>query len=222
MYEGVNPVEANVYTSASAPVDGTTAVHTVTLAASVNGGTFTLVFAGANSVNGGETAAINYNDNAAAVQAKLEAVLGTGNVVCANTLAAGMTLTYAGPLAKLAYPVPKVNVNTTTVTGVAAAAPTVAETTPGVSATLRGSTPGANFVFDLGGKDMWVDRGTANAPNWCPVSRIWQNAGAPVNGTTFANKAAIGDLLIDTTNKKVYTNTNTLASPTWTVVGTQT
>lgn len=50
------------------------------------------------------------------------------------------------------------------------------------------------------------------------------NAGAPTNGTsgTRAGSAYPGSLLIDTTNKKLYINTNTKASPTWTVVGAQT
>lgn len=49
------------------------------------------------------------------------------------------------------------------------------------------------------------------------------NAGAPVNGTsgTGAGVAGPGCLLIDTTNKFLYINTNTKASPTWTKVGTQ-
>ncbi len=47
------------------------------------------------------------------------------------------------------------------------------------------------------------------------------NAGAPTNGVTGAGLASPGQLLIDTTNKKLYINTNTLASPTWTVVGSQ-
>jgi len=52
---------------------------------------------------------------------------------------------------------------------------------------------------------------------------ILTNAGAPTNGTsgTFVKMAGPGCLLIDTTNKKLYINTNTKASPTWTVVGTQ-
>lgn len=52
---------------------------------------------------------------------------------------------------------------------------------------------------------------------------IITNAGAPTNGTsgTFAGMAGKGCLLIDTTNAKLYINTNTKASPTWTVVGTQ-
>lgn len=55
-----------------------------------------------------------------------------------------------------------------------------------------------------------------------PVQRTV--AGVPVDGTsgTFAGIAAKGDLLTDTTNAILYINTNTLASPTWTKVGTQT
>ena len=46
----------------------------------------------------------------------------------------------------------------------------------------------------------------------------------PTDGTsgTGANIAATGCLLTDYTNGKVYINTNTLASPLWTVVGAQT
>lgn len=48
-------------------------------------------------------------------------------------------------------------------------------------------------------------------------------AGAPVSGTsgTAVGIAGPGCLLVDTTNKFLYINTNTLASPTWTKVGTQ-
>lgn len=54
-----------------------------------------------------------------------------------------------------------------------------------------------------------------------PVQR--QVAGAPVDGTsgTFFGVANKGDLLTDITNGILYINTNTLASPTWTKVGTQ-
>ena len=53
--------------------------------------------------------------------------------------------------------------------------------------------------------------------------RPFYNAGAPVNGTsgTFAGIADKGAILLDTTNGKAYINTNTQASPTWTVAGTQ-
>ncbi len=48
---------------------------------------------------------------------------------------------------------------------------------------------------------------------------LWSNAGAPSNGTsgTLAGAASPGDLLVDTTNKTLYQNTNTLLSPTWTL-----
>lgn len=48
------------------------------------------------------------------------------------------------------------------------------------------------------------------------LRRVWTYAGTPANGTTYANQAEPGDLCIDTTNKKLYQNTNTKASPTWT------
>jgi hypothetical protein len=46
---------------------------------------------------------------------------------------------------------------------------------------------------------------------------VWPHAGAPTNGTsgTLAGYAQAGDLLVDTTNKVTYQNTNTQASPTW-------
>lgn len=46
------------------------------------------------------------------------------------------------------------------------------------------------------------------------------NAGAPTNGTsgTGANLCGPGSLLIDITNKVLYQNTGTLASPTWSAV----
>lgn len=53
---------------------------------------------------------------------------------------------------------------------------------------------------------------------------VFTNAGVPTNGTsgTLAGIAAPGDLLVDTTNKVFYQNTNTSASPTWTALTTAT
>ena len=51
-----------------------------------------------------------------------------------------------------------------------------------------------------------------------------RNAGAPSNGTsgTYANQnAGKGARLIDITNGKEYINSNTAASPTWDVLGSQ-
>lgn len=52
----------------------------------------------------------------------------------------------------------------------------------------------------------------------------YANAGAPTDGTSGTGAAVVapGCLLIDTTNAKLYINTNTKASPLWTVVGAQT
>lgn len=56
------------------------------------------------------------------------------------------------------------------------------------------------------------------------VPRIQYGAGAPTDGTggTGAGVAPPGSLYIDTTGAKLYINTNTMASPTYTVVGAQT
>lgn len=53
---------------------------------------------------------------------------------------------------------------------------------------------------------------------------VLTKAGAPVDGTsgTGAGLAGPGSICIDYTNAKAYINTNTKASPTWTVVGAQT
>jgi hypothetical protein len=48
---------------------------------------------------------------------------------------------------------------------------------------------------------------------------MYRAAGAPT--TQFNNIAAKGALAMDTTNGKLYINTGTKASNTWTVVGTQ-
>ena len=51
------------------------------------------------------------------------------------------------------------------------------------------------------------------------LRRVWRYAGAPVDGTsgTYAGIVEKGDLLIDSTNANLYQNSNTQASPTWTI-----
>jgi len=71
---------------------------------------------------------------------------------------------------------------------------------------------------------MPVISGSNNAWAGSGLGTPLRNAGAPTNGTsgTYANQNAGGGArLIDTTNDKLYINTNTAASPTWTVVGSQ-
>lgn len=55
-------------------------------------------------------------------------------------------------------------------------------------------------------------------------TRNFKNAGAPTVNVTYLGVAAIGDLLVDTTNGVLYicTATNGTSTITWTVVGTQT
>ncbi len=53
------------------------------------------------------------------------------------------------------------------------------------------------------------------------LQRILTNAGVPGAGA-FNGQAEKGQLCIDTTNAKLYINTGTKASTTWTVVGLQT
>ena len=62
------------------------------------------------------------------------------------------------------------------------------------------------------------------ATGWDPASLgPSTNAGAPVNGAggTLAGMAGKGALLVDTTNARLFINTGTQASPTWTLVGSQ-
>jgi hypothetical protein len=58
-----------------------------------------------------------------------------------------------------------------------------------------------------------------------PENDVWffSTDGAPTAGTSGdgAGWAGIGSIATDRTNGKLYINTGTLASPTWTVVGSQ-
>ena len=52
------------------------------------------------------------------------------------------------------------------------------------------------------------------------LRRTWRNAGDPVNGAsgTYAGVASPGDLLIDSSGMHVFINSNTMASPTWSML----
>jgi len=76
-----------------------------------------------------------------------------------------------------------------------------------------------NAAYELEQANIFVPiAGTTVMPS------ILYGAGAPTDGTsgTHVGLASPGTLYIDTTNAKLYINTNTAASPTWTVVGAQT
>jgi hypothetical protein len=163
--EGAGPV----ITGAGAPGAGTSEVQTLTIGGTPTGGSFALAFEGMT------TAAIPWNaTNAtliAAIDAALEALpsVGTGNMTtAAGTLTAGIgtvTLTFAGALAGKAVPTIAVANNSLTGTSPTVA---VAETTPGVTATGRGSPAGIQYMDNSTGI-LYANTGTALAPTWTKV-----------------------------------------------------
>jgi hypothetical protein len=92
------------FLSAAAAPTGTAQNEVQTLTVNATGGTFTLSFDFEGLT--GTTSAIAFGANAATVQAALEALrsIKEGNVVCAGTLAGGMTITFQGDLAKANVP----------------------------------------------------------------------------------------------------------------------
>jgi hypothetical protein len=155
-----------VYPFAGTPSAGTTEVQTLTVGGTPTSGTFKLAFGGYT------TAAITWsatnNTLVANVDAALEALpsIGTGGVTTAvGTMTAGigtLTLTFAGNLAKLAVPTITVADNSLVGTD-----PTVevAETTPGVTASLRGLPKGA-IVVDTDTGAILANTGTPTAPTF--------------------------------------------------------
>jgi hypothetical protein len=153
-------------TSAGAPGAGTSEVQTLTIGGTPTGGTFKLTFEGFT------TAAIPWNATNATLIASIDAALealpniGTGGVTtAAGTLTAGIgtiTLTFAGNLATKA--VATITVADNSLTGTA---PTlaVAETTPGVDVTGRGTPTGGRLTDITNGKE-YINTGTALAPTW--------------------------------------------------------
>lgn len=101
-------------------------------------------------------------------------------------------------------------------------------TRAGAAFKVRNNNSGASNKFDFGMDLMDASHDGYQAVSYAKgeirllgEAMIFTKAGAPVNGTDGANNAGPGSLLIDTSGKKLYINTNTKASPTWTVVGTQ-
>jgi hypothetical protein len=146
--------------SAGAPSHGTSEVQTLAITGTPTGGTFTLTF------DGHTTAAIAYNAAASAVVSALEALnnIGTGGVTATGGALPGtdVVITFAGNLTKLA-----VNLITATssLTGGTDPAIAITETTPGVTATGRGTLKGGTVKDTTNGKH-YTNTGTALAPTW--------------------------------------------------------
>lgn len=155
---------------AGAPSAGTDEVQTGTIGGTPTGGTFKLKY------KGNVTASISWSSTNATLIANIQAALdalgtvGTnGFIVAEGTMTAGIgtfTLTAGGNLTKLALD-EVVSVDTNAMTG---SSPTlsIAETTPGVTATHRGSPKGTKLVDTTNGID-YINTGTALAPTWTKV-----------------------------------------------------
>lgn len=153
--------------SNAVPINGTSAVHTLTFSGTITGGTFALDF------DGQVTSDITWvgNDDAAlvaAIDAALEALsnIGTGDVTCADsTLTNGIgnvTITFGANLKNLAVPVIVVDDNSLTGEGADVA---VDETTPGVTATARNAAVSDTLLCSEDGK-VYVNNGAALDPVW--------------------------------------------------------
>ena len=106
---------------------------------------------------------------------------------------------------------------------------TTARAAYGVAMVQTTSGSGFDFGIDLKMQDPQLDGGgpTGVIPYKKANIRmendvVFMNAaGVPSNGTTGANFAGKGSLYVNITTGILYINTGTLASPTWTVVGSQ-
>ncbi len=157
------------YANAGAPVQGTNEVQTLTIGGTPTGGTFKLAFDGHTS------ASITWSATNVTLLANIQAALdampnvGTNGIVAAaGTLTNGIgtiTLTFGANLINLA--VPTITVANNNLTGTA---PTlaVAETTPGVTATMRGAAKGAELIDTTNGI-LYINTGTALDPTWTKV-----------------------------------------------------
>lgn len=154
------------YTSVGAPSAGTDEVQTLTIDAT--GGTFRLGFEGFVTADIDWSATNNtLRDN---VDAALEALpsIGAGGVaVAVGTMTAGvgtLTITFGGNRGKQAVGLIAVADNSLTGTGTLS----IAETTPGVTATGRGAPKGATLT-DTSNGVLYINTGTPLAPTWTKV-----------------------------------------------------
>jgi hypothetical protein len=151
----------------SAPTNGTSEIETLTIGGTPTGGTFKLAFEGFT------TASITWSATNATLLANINTALqalpsfgGATITATAGTLTAGIgtvTLTFSGNRGKQAIS-NKISVAENSLTGTS---PTLATsvTTPGVSATKRGSAAGTLLVETVTPK-LYKNTGTGIAPTW--------------------------------------------------------
>lgn len=174
LIERNNVIEGTFHTlsNAGAPTSGTTAVQTLNFAGTITGGTFALTFGGATT---GPIAWSATNATLVAnIQAALNALGTLGNaatVVGAGSLVAGIggaTVTFSG----VNFAVSSVGLISAPpalmlLTG-AGAALSVANTTPGVTATYRGASAG-QLLSDTVNNILYENKGVPQAPVWAKV-----------------------------------------------------
>ena len=164
----------------AAPTAGTDAVQTVTVTGTPTGGTFKLKY------RGHTTTALAYNAADTAITAALEALpaIGAGGVVASGTLATGTTVTFGGRLGSLAVQLLQpVNVK---LTGGTAPDVTVADTTPGVTATGRGAALGQSG-FDAATGTEYINTGTVYDPAWVEKEKHVQQVASANGAITIPN-----------------------------------
>jgi hypothetical protein len=165
-FPGNQPQRGGPYFTAGAPSAGTSCVQTVTLGGTPTGGTFTLIF------NGQETGTIAWTATDATLASNIATALNALSNIGASGVAGAVgtgnsgigtyTVTFQNQNAVLTVPAMVIGSNKLTGT---APTVTVAVTTAGVTATLRGSDPGTDIV-DYTGPRRWTNTGTLSAPSF--------------------------------------------------------
>jgi hypothetical protein len=189
--------------NAGTPVNGTDEVQLLTYtltgagSAVATAGTFKIVF------DGYRTTDLAFNASAATVQAALRLLPSIGASGCTVALTAGPPRLYqitfgGGNMAKLAVPAVTIEANTLTDAALIAVDVIVTTTTPGVTATGRGSPPG-KMLYDTTNAVAYFNSGTALAPVWTLLDPLGTSASAAelnqldavTAGTAAASKAAV-------------------------------
>ncbi len=200
-----------VYQNPGAPVNGTNEVQTITPSVAPASGKFKLKY------EGFETAALDFNASAAAVQTAMNAIASIGANGVSVALNEGVyTITFNGVnLAKRALALISVVENTLLSAEEAAVVMTVAESVAGVTATALGALPGA-LLIDTTNKDLYVNKGTESAPVWTKLLAGVTLSAATVNslisGVTGGYKLARGLHATVTAADTVVTGLTTVAA----------
>lgn len=168
--ENLPTFDGRILKTATAPVNGTNEIDTITIGGTPTAGSFTLTY------DNRTTAAITWSATNATLVANIDAALealpniGTSGVTTAvDTMTAGIgtiTVTFAGSnVAKKNVPV---MTGTSSLTG---SSPTlaVATTTAGVEADGRLAAKGT-LLIDAGTPDLYINDGSPPNPTWTKVS----------------------------------------------------